>query len=152
MTRAYGDAVRAAVDVGVPEAGREEAQNRYWRSLVAKALLTARGALSGDPGPVHLNLPFREPLLPKDADVRTAGPWSGRPDGVPWTDGSVPADLAGASPAFTPSDGAPPTDVRTFAAGTSQDPAAGPLPGQLVREPALLAEDRHQGGQVGVGP
>ena len=31
-------------------AGREQAQNRYWRSLVAKALLTARGALSTDPG------------------------------------------------------------------------------------------------------
>src|SRR5919202_26387 len=75
----YGGAVRAAVDVGVPEAGREEAQNRYWRSLVAKALLTARGALSGDPGPVHFNLPFREPLLPEDADVQTAGPsWGGR--------------------------------------------------------------------------
>ena len=87
----YGGAVRAAVDVGVPEAGREEAQNRYWRSLVAKALLTARGALSGDPGPVHLNLLFREPLLPEDADVRTAGPWSGRPDGAPWTGGSAAA-------------------------------------------------------------
>jgi 2-succinyl-5-enolpyruvyl-6-hydroxy-3-cyclohexene-1-carboxylate synthase len=87
----YGGAVRAAVDVGVPEAGREEAQNRYWRSLVAKALLTARGALSGDPGPVQLNLPFREPLLPEDADVRTVGPWSGRPDGAPWTGGSVAA-------------------------------------------------------------
>jgi 2-succinyl-5-enolpyruvyl-6-hydroxy-3-cyclohexene-1-carboxylate synthase len=99
----YGGAVRAAVDVGVPEAGREEAQNRYWRSLVAKALLTARGALSGDPGPVHLNLPFREPLLPEDADVRTTGPWAGRPDGAPWTDGSVPAPArsADAGPART---------------------------------------------------
>jgi 2-succinyl-5-enolpyruvyl-6-hydroxy-3-cyclohexene-1-carboxylate synthase len=58
---------------------------------VAKALLTARGALSGDPGPVHLNLPFREPLLPEDADVRTTGPWCGRPDGAPWTDGSAAA-------------------------------------------------------------
>ncbi len=99
----YGGAVRAAVDVGVPEAGREEAQNRYWRSLVAKALLTARGGLSGDPGPVHLNLPFREPLLPEDADVRTAGPWAGRPGGAPWTDGSVPArsQPADAGPART---------------------------------------------------
>jgi 2-succinyl-5-enolpyruvyl-6-hydroxy-3-cyclohexene-1-carboxylate synthase len=87
----YGGAVRAAVDVGVPEAGREEAQNRYWRSLVAKALLVACGALSGDPGPVHLDLPFREPLLPEDADVRTTGPWAGRPGGAPWTTGSVPA-------------------------------------------------------------
>jgi 2-succinyl-5-enolpyruvyl-6-hydroxy-3-cyclohexene-1-carboxylate synthase len=99
----YGGAVRAAVDVGVPEAGREEAQNRYWRSLVAKALLTARGALSADPGPVHLNLPFREPLLPEDADVRTAGPWSGRPDGAPWTGGPVAAVVrpADAGPART---------------------------------------------------
>ncbi|SNR97110.1 2-succinyl-5-enolpyruvyl-6-hydroxy-3-cyclohexene-1-carboxylate synthase [Geodermatophilus pulveris] len=100
----YGGAVRAAVDVGVPEAGREEAQNRYWRSLVAKALLVARGALSGDPGPVHLNLPLREPLLPDDdADGRPDGPWSGRPGGAPWTEGAAaaPDRAAGTGPART---------------------------------------------------
>jgi 2-succinyl-5-enolpyruvyl-6-hydroxy-3-cyclohexene-1-carboxylate synthase len=93
----YGGAVRAAVDVGVPEAGREEAQNRYWRSLVAKALLVARGALSGDPGPVHLNLPFREPLLP-DGDTALDGPWAGRPGDAPWTDGAVPAPARAGDP------------------------------------------------------
>jgi 2-succinyl-5-enolpyruvyl-6-hydroxy-3-cyclohexene-1-carboxylate synthase len=93
----YGGAVRAAVDVGVPEAGREEAQNRYWRSLVAKALLVARGALSGDPGPVHLNLPFREPLLP-DGHTALDGPWVGRHGGAPWTDGPVPAPTRPADP------------------------------------------------------
>ncbi|MGY1635215.1 2-succinyl-5-enolpyruvyl-6-hydroxy-3-cyclohexene-1-carboxylic-acid synthase [Geodermatophilus sp. SYSU D00742] len=88
----YGGAVRTAVDVGVPEAGREAAQNRYWRSLVAKALLVARGVLSGDPGPVHLNLPFREPLLPDDpASGELTGPWAGRPDGAPWTTGTAPS-------------------------------------------------------------
>jgi 2-succinyl-5-enolpyruvyl-6-hydroxy-3-cyclohexene-1-carboxylate synthase len=81
----YGGAVRWAVDVGVPEAGREAAQNRYWRSLAAKALLTARGALSADPGPVHLNLALREPLLPDDEDAELTGPWAGRPDSAPWT-------------------------------------------------------------------
>jgi 2-succinyl-5-enolpyruvyl-6-hydroxy-3-cyclohexene-1-carboxylate synthase len=82
----YGGAVRAAVDVGVPEAGREAAQNRYWRSLVAKALLVARGALSGHPGPVHLNLPLREPLLPDEPPpAELGGPWAGRPGGAPWT-------------------------------------------------------------------
>jgi 2-succinyl-5-enolpyruvyl-6-hydroxy-3-cyclohexene-1-carboxylate synthase len=87
----YGRAVRAAVDVGVPEAGREATQNRYWRSLTAKALLTARGALSADPGPVHLNLPLREPLLPDDrGPAELTGPWAGRPGGAPWTDGAVP--------------------------------------------------------------
>jgi 2-succinyl-5-enolpyruvyl-6-hydroxy-3-cyclohexene-1-carboxylate synthase len=81
----YGGAVRWAADVGVPEAGREAAQNRYWRSLVAKALLTATGALSADPGPVHLNLALREPLLPDDAGADLADPWAGRPGGAPWT-------------------------------------------------------------------
>ncbi|HEX2074955.1 MAG TPA: 2-succinyl-5-enolpyruvyl-6-hydroxy-3-cyclohexene-1-carboxylic-acid synthase [Geodermatophilus sp.] len=100
----YGAAVRAAVDVGVPEAGREAEQNRYWRSLVAKALLVARGVLSGDPGPVHLNLPFREPLLPDDvAAPSPTGPWAGRPDGAPWTQACAPptAPSVGAGPART---------------------------------------------------
>ena len=82
----YGGAVRWAADVGVPEAGREAAQNRYWRSLVARALIAASGALSGDPGPVHLNLALREPLLPDD-ERRRSSPGRGRaaPDGAPWT-------------------------------------------------------------------
>ncbi len=82
----YGGAVRWAADVGVPETGREAAQNRYWRSLVAKALVTAGGALSGDPGPVHLNLALRDPLMPGDDDVETLdGPWAGRAGSAPWT-------------------------------------------------------------------
>ena len=89
----YGGAVRWAADVGAPESGREEAQNRYWRSLVAKALVVAGGALSADPGPVHLNLALREPLLPEDDDVPLAGPWVGRADGAPWSsaEGAPPA-------------------------------------------------------------
>ena len=81
----YGSAVRWAADVGVPEAGRETAQNVYWRSLVARALITATGALSDDPGPVHLNLALREPLLPDEEDADLSGPWAGRADGAPWT-------------------------------------------------------------------
>ncbi|RZU33274.1 2-succinyl-5-enolpyruvyl-6-hydroxy-3-cyclohexene-1-carboxylic-acid synthase [Blastococcus saxobsidens] len=81
----YGGAVRWAVDVGVPEAGREEAQNRYWRSLVAKALTVAAGTLSDDPGPVHLNLALREPLMPDDEALDPTGPWAGRADGAAWT-------------------------------------------------------------------
>jgi len=96
----YGGAVRWAADVGVPEAGREAAQNRYWRSLVAKALITATGAVSGDPGPVHLNLALREPLLPgEDDQCELDGLWAGRPDGGPWTAAEVrPATGGGAAP------------------------------------------------------
>ncbi|MCF6745610.1 2-succinyl-5-enolpyruvyl-6-hydroxy-3-cyclohexene-1-carboxylic-acid synthase [Blastococcus sp. KM273128] len=90
----YGAAVRWATDVGVPEAGREEAQNRYWRSLAAKALTIALGTLSSDPGPVHLNLALREPLLPDDEPGELTGPWAGRPGGRPWTEAEPSAGWA----------------------------------------------------------
>ncbi|MGY1884425.1 2-succinyl-5-enolpyruvyl-6-hydroxy-3-cyclohexene-1-carboxylic-acid synthase [Blastococcus sp. SYSU DS0753] len=82
----YGAAVRWAADVGVPEAGREAEQNRYWRSVVAKALTVAAGTLSADAGPVQLNLALREPLLPdEELPAELAAPWAGRPGGAPWT-------------------------------------------------------------------
>ncbi|RFU23320.1 2-succinyl-5-enolpyruvyl-6-hydroxy-3-cyclohexene-1-carboxylic-acid synthase [Geodermatophilus marinus] len=113
----YGGAVRSAVDVGVPEAGREAAQARYWRSVAAKALLVARGALSGDPGPVHLNLPFREPLLPDDAaPAELTGPWAGRPGGAPWT---------AAEPRVVPVPAAPPWRRRTLVVVGDGPAAAG---------------------------
>ncbi|MGY1734104.1 2-succinyl-5-enolpyruvyl-6-hydroxy-3-cyclohexene-1-carboxylic-acid synthase [Geodermatophilus sp. SYSU D01045] len=84
----YGGAARWAADVGVPEAGREAAQNRYWRSVVSRALLAATGVLSGDPGPVQLNLAFRDPLLPEEEPGPPAGPWAGRDGGAPWTAGA----------------------------------------------------------------
>jgi len=90
----YGGAVRWAADVAAPEPGREAAQNRYWRSLVARALLAAQGAVSADPGPVHLNLALREPLLPAEEPPPLDGPWAGRPDCAPWTAAAPPAGPA----------------------------------------------------------
>jgi 2-succinyl-5-enolpyruvyl-6-hydroxy-3-cyclohexene-1-carboxylate synthase len=72
----YGGAVRWFVDPGVPT-GRPDA-GRFWRSLGARAVSEATGA---DPGPVHLNLPFREPFVLDDDDAIPRG----RPDGRPWT-------------------------------------------------------------------
>ncbi len=56
QTKLYGDAVRWFHDPGVAD----EAAAHTWRSLAAHCFSSATGAL---PGPVHLNLPFREPLV-----------------------------------------------------------------------------------------
>ena len=73
----YGDAVRWFCDAGVPDdhpgAGAE------WRAMAAR---TVADALGPPAGPVHLNLPFREPLVPTGAPLVDA---PGRSHDRPWT-------------------------------------------------------------------
>ena len=83
----YGDAVRWFCEAGVPEA--RQGMNAYWRSLACRAWAVAAGADGGFPGPVHLNLPLREPLVPDAPDPGgDARNWpeslAGRPAGEPW--------------------------------------------------------------------
>ncbi|MGZ6744089.1 MAG: 2-succinyl-5-enolpyruvyl-6-hydroxy-3-cyclohexene-1-carboxylate synthase, partial [Nocardioides sp.] len=77
----FGAAVRWSHELGTPE--RRVGQQAQWRAVVSRAVAAATGA-SGDCGPVHLNVPLREPLVPTDE-----GDWpeslEGRPDGDPWT-------------------------------------------------------------------
>ncbi|MGH3829522.1 MAG: thiamine pyrophosphate-binding protein, partial [Pseudonocardiaceae bacterium] len=119
----FGAAVRAAPSLALPsemppymppdaitDRGRParcsptRCAQAQWRSAVDRAVAAARGALGGGPGPVHLNVPLRDPLMPppdSPPGAATAGDSTlpdcplglrGRPGGVPWT--VVPAAAA----------------------------------------------------------
>jgi 2-succinyl-5-enolpyruvyl-6-hydroxy-3-cyclohexene-1-carboxylate synthase len=91
----YGGAVRWFCETGVPEARAGMAG--YWRSVACRAWALASGQAAGLPGPVHLNVALREPLVPDagggcgpgSTDGRDSADWpeplDGRPGGRPWT-------------------------------------------------------------------
>lgn len=58
----FGGHVREFVDAGTPEV--DALALRHLRARVDRLVARAAGALGGAPGPVHLNLPLREPLEP----------------------------------------------------------------------------------------
>jgi len=60
QNRLYGTHVKWFVDVALPEATNEAL--RYIRTLACRAAALARAVPAG---PVHLNMPFREPLVPE---------------------------------------------------------------------------------------
>ena len=129
----FGSALRFFHEFGV--AAERPGQNALWRSMVCRALAQSMGAGTGFAGPVQLNLPLAEPLLPDGDDS-----W---PDGL---DGRI--DAAGRSTQWTQIDTAPPDEVlagvevpaglvpmipapadgeRVLFVGDLTHPAAGPL-------------------------
>src|SRR5690606_11851105 len=60
----FGPAVRLAVDLPAPVGLPHEA--RDLRRVASRAVAAATGARTGDPGPVHLDVAFRDPLVPGD--------------------------------------------------------------------------------------
>ncbi|HEV2241630.1 MAG TPA: 2-succinyl-5-enolpyruvyl-6-hydroxy-3-cyclohexene-1-carboxylic-acid synthase [Streptosporangiaceae bacterium] len=93
----YGSAARWFCEAGVPEA--RPGMAGYWRSLACRAWAVASGGAGGFPGPVHVNVPLRDPLVPgAAADEASAAAWpeplDGRGDGAPWTSFPGPRSLA----------------------------------------------------------
>jgi len=82
QVKLYGGAVRWYAEAQVPQPRAGAAG--YWRSLACQAWAQASGDAGTFPGPVHVNLPFRDPLVP-DGDTDWLEPLDGRPDGAPWT-------------------------------------------------------------------
>jgi 2-succinyl-5-enolpyruvyl-6-hydroxy-3-cyclohexene-1-carboxylate synthase len=136
----YGRAVRwfAPVD---PVA----AAPSTWRSLAARAVVEALGAV---PGPVHLNLAFREPLVGESGPLPPA-----RPDGRPWhralRSGGAPGDagldevaglLAGDRGVIVAGAGSGgPDQVHALATATGWPVLADPTSGCRVPAPATVA-------------
>ncbi|MBI3997645.1 MAG: 2-succinyl-5-enolpyruvyl-6-hydroxy-3-cyclohexene-1-carboxylic-acid synthase, partial [Armatimonadetes bacterium] len=88
--RLYGTHAKWFADAALPEA--TEGMLRYARSLVCQAVATA---LEAPRGPVHLNFPLREPLVPVAAsggmppeEDRVGAAWEGRPGQRAFTVGS----------------------------------------------------------------
>ncbi|MDX6582267.1 MAG: 2-succinyl-5-enolpyruvyl-6-hydroxy-3-cyclohexene-carboxylate synthase [Solirubrobacterales bacterium] len=93
----YGDAVRWFCEVGTHDA--DDAGVLHYRSVACRAFWTAAG--DPRPGPVHLNLAWRDPLgpepRPEDVTATSAIALTGR-DGRPLT--TVPPAQAPAAPAL----------------------------------------------------
>jgi 2-succinyl-5-enolpyruvyl-6-hydroxy-3-cyclohexene-1-carboxylate synthase len=82
----YGSILRWECDPGPPE--DRVGVGDEWRAMAARSVAEATGPPSG---PVHLNLAFREPLVPTGAPLVSA---PGRDNGDAWTAVTAPARRA----------------------------------------------------------
>jgi 2-succinyl-5-enolpyruvyl-6-hydroxy-3-cyclohexene-1-carboxylate synthase len=82
----FGTQVRATISLGLAEDAPErlDSLNATWRSATCRVLVAATGSRTANAGPVHFDIPLREPLVP-DAEPHSAVVPQGRPGGRPWT-------------------------------------------------------------------
>ncbi|TCW21919.1 2-succinyl-5-enolpyruvyl-6-hydroxy-3-cyclohexene-1-carboxylic-acid synthase [Dietzia cinnamea] len=122
----FGPHARAVIELGA--AGDPVTEHRHWRSAIGRAILTATAA--ADPGPVQVDIAFREPLVPGEGDeefVLGGGP-GGYDDEVDPGDGSrgLPEGRPGGRPW-----------VQRAGAGVDSAPAASAVAVDLTR-PTLV--------------
>ena len=154
---ATGDTATGQTATADAVTGQAAVEARSWRTAVDRCWAAAMGALGGDAGPVHLNLPLRDPL------VATGGPGlgldgaaaargaegtapgvtdavAGRAGGAPWT--AVPGRVVDGSPGAHLADGTPEADRdgRTLEAGREGRTLEADLPGGPERTVVLVGD------------
>src|SRR5690606_17324613 len=147
----FGGAVRLAVEVPAADGAP-----RGVRSAVTRAVVAATGARSGDPGPVQVNVGFRDPLVP-------AAPW--HPGAAPPAVPQLPPTEPGGGQALVDGTrrGVVVAGDRAHAVGAHRRGVAevGPATEQVAvlgrppparAAPALLARTGGPGGGAGPGP
>lgn len=77
----FGSRVRRSTALEAPH--WHEGAVRYWRSATSQILNAATDVI--DPGPVHLNVALRAPLLGGETEAEPPFDLDGRPNGLPWT-------------------------------------------------------------------
>jgi 2-succinyl-5-enolpyruvyl-6-hydroxy-3-cyclohexene-1-carboxylate synthase len=130
----FGAAVRLALTTS--PATDPERENGPWRAAVGRVLGAALGT---PPGPVHMNMPFAEPLVPDPGDAP-----AGRPGGAPWTAvarshieaGPLPLDPA--APTLVVAGAGAPRSVRDWGLPVVAEPASGVWDAGLRAGPWLL--------------
>ena len=82
----FGTQVRATISLGLAEDAPErlDSLNATWRSATCRVVVAATGSRTANAGPVHFDIPLREPLVP-DPEPHGAATPQGRPGGKPWT-------------------------------------------------------------------
>src|SRR5438132_2445773 len=83
QVRLYGEHVKWFVDLPEPEIGLSPEHVRMVRTVAGRAVGTA---VAEPAGPVHLNWPFREPLVPEAQPTATPAFWGARAGGRPYVD------------------------------------------------------------------
>ncbi|MFN3600754.1 MAG: 2-succinyl-5-enolpyruvyl-6-hydroxy-3-cyclohexene-1-carboxylic-acid synthase [Dietzia sp.] len=147
----FGPHARAVVELGA--AGDPEVEHRHWRSAIGRAILTATAP--SHPGPVQVDVAFREPLVPAEGDEdhvvdgaggtdpdddddeagrpeSSGGLPAGRPGGRPWV------QRAGAGVDSAPADSAVAVDLTRptlVVSGVGARPVAGLVGVPTVAEP-----------------
>jgi 2-succinyl-5-enolpyruvyl-6-hydroxy-3-cyclohexene-1-carboxylate synthase len=135
--RLYGTHAKWFADLALPEGN--DLMLRYVRTVAGRAVAVARD----DPaGPVHLNFPLREPLVPVRATEelppsarRDAAAWEGRPGGRPYAASSPAPRVPSADLVARLARELAAVERGMIVCGPADDPA---LPAAVVRLAARL--------------